>query len=211
MLTSLEALTQMLAQAQEKREASVRCELSPSLSARMDDAALTEALITGLPMAQGVKHRILRSRGRGVVLTARIFYREGVRMLAGDRLTERETDALAVARTIAADASAMDEESRFRHVYDWLCRHVTYVHTSPGQKGYEQLVGASGALLTRRANCQGFADALYLLCGLCGIQCEYRCGRGQRRLHVWNVVCIDGQWREADASKGARSLSGSPC
>ncbi|MBQ4579216.1 MAG: hypothetical protein IJA83_01015 [Clostridia bacterium] len=205
MLTSMEELAQMLAQAQRDRVDYVRCELSCELSAKVSDATLVEALITGLPMAQGIQHRILRSRGRGAVFTAKVRWREGVRMLAGERLTAREEEALALAREIAEEVSGAGEECRFCHVYDWLCQNVAYVHTAPGQKGYEQLVCASGALLTRQANCQGFADALYLLCGLCGVPCEYRCGRGQRRLHVWNAVRIDGQWREADASKGARS------
>lgn len=207
MLMSLEELTELLSQAQRKQAAYIKCELSPALSARVNDAALTEALITGLPMAQGIQHRILRSRGRGAVLTAKVRWREGARMLAGECLTARETEALAVAREIAAQADAKDEEERFRHVYDWLCQSVTYVHTAPGWKGYEQLVGASGALLMHQANCQGFADALYLLCGLCGIECEYRCGRGDRRLHVWNAVRIGDDWREVDASKGARGLT----
>ena len=61
-----------------------------------------------------------------------------------------------------------------------------------------------GALLDGQANCQGFADVVYLLCRLCGIACEYRCGHGERRLHVWNAVRVNGVWQEADASKGAR-------
>jgi len=83
MLTSMEELAQMLAQAQRDRVDYVRCELSCELSAKVSDATLVEAFITGLPMAQGIQHRILRSRGRGAVLTAKVRWREGVRMLAG--------------------------------------------------------------------------------------------------------------------------------
>lgn len=193
-----------LADAQASRAENIRCELSPALSARMNDAALTEALICGLPMAQGVQHRILRSRGRGTILTAKLRYRDGVRMLAGEPLDAEEAAALEMARSVVAGFVMLDEEERLQQVYSWVCRNVRYVHTAPGQKGYERLVSAKGALLDGQANCQGFADVLYLLCGLCGIACEYRCGRGERRLHVWNAVCINGTWREVDASKGAR-------
>lgn len=206
MIASMAELSAYLVEIQMGLLAEMRCELTPGLSARMNDAALTEALITGLPMAQGIQRRILRSRGRGVVIAAKVRWRESVRMLAGESLTAREADTLAIAREIASQADSMDEEARFRHLYGWLCRNVTYVHTAPGQKGYEQLVCASGALLEGQANCQGFADALHLLCGLCGIESAFRCGRGQRRLHVWNAVRIGGQWREVDASKGARGL-----
>lgn len=204
MIGTLAEFSACLADAQVRRADTIRCELSPALSARMNDAALTEALICGLPMAQGVQHRILRSRGRGTVLTAKLRWRDGVRILSGMPLNAEESAALEMARSIAADFLPLDEEARFQRVYDWVCRNVRYVHTAPGQKGYERLVSAVGALLDSQANCQGFADVLYLLCGLCGIACEYRCGHGERRLHVWNAVRVNGVWREADASKGAR-------
>lgn len=206
MISTLQELSAYLADIQAHRTADVFCELTIALSSKVNDAALVEALITGLPMAQGVKHRVLRSRGRGVVLMAKVHYREGVRMLGGDKLSKAEAEALDVACTIVADGLSLDEKARFNQVYDWVCRNIRYANTAPGQKGYERLVGASGVLQDRQANCQGFADVLYLLCGLCGITCEYRVGRGERRLHVWNSVCIDGQWREVDASKGARML-----
>lgn len=207
MIASMAAFSAYLTDCQARRAAEVRCEFTQALSARVNDAALVEALITGLPMAQGVQHRILRSRGRGAVLTAKVRYRDAVRMLAGDALTAEEAAALEMARSITADILTMDAEARFNRVYDWVCGNIRYVHTAPGQKGYERLVGAVGALQDGQANCQGFADVMYLLCGLCGIACEYRVGRGEKRLHVWNVVCIAGMWREIDASKGARNPS----
>ena len=204
MLTGMGELAWLLAQVQADRGSDVRCELSPELSARVNDAALVEALITGLPMAQGIAHRILRSRGRGATLTAKVRYRQGVRMLDGGQLTQAESTALDTAREIAEKAAHLTESTRFEAVYGWVCGHIRYVNTAPGQKGYERLVGAADVLADRQANCQGFADVLYLLCGLCGIACEYRCGRGHRQLHVWNAVCLDGIWQEVDASRGAR-------
>ena len=193
-----------LEELQNRRANEVCCELTPVLSARLNDKALTEALITGLPMAQGIQHRIVRSRGRGAILTAKLRWREGVRMLSGEPLTAGEAAALEMAQAIIADIPESTEEERFRRIYEWVCGHIRYAHTAPGRKGYERLVGASGALQCGEANCQGFADVMYLLCGLAGISCEYRIGRGERRLHVWNAVRVNGEWREADASKGAR-------
>lgn len=213
MISDMKEFAETLAQAQAVRAAEIRCEFTPALSARINDAALTEALITGLPMAQGVQHRILRSRGRGVILMAKLRYREGVRMLDHWRhgrkpvMTDEEFWGLADAGDIALEGiRAGDKGLRFCHVYSWICQNIRYVHTAPGQKDYERLVGAAGVLKGRQANCQGFADVLYLLCGLCGIECEYRCGRGEKRLHVWNAVCLNGEWREVDASRGARKL-----
>lgn len=213
MIASMEEFAEHLAALQRNRGTDIRCELTPAFSARMNDAALVEALVTGLPMAQGIQHRIIRSRGRGAVLTAKVKYRQGVRMLdhcqEGDvLLTCEESNGLETARSIAGEAAEFaGDEACFRCVYDWVCRNITYAHTAPGKKGYEQLVGAASVLQARQANCQGFADVLYLLCGICGIECEYRCGRGERRLHVWNAVRLNGEWREVDASKGARCIA----
>ena len=206
MIASMEELRAYLVEVQSNRASEVRCELTADMSARTSDAAIAEALVLGLPMAQGVKHRILRSRGRGAVITAKVHYREGVRMLCGAPLTKAESAALDLARSIVQAVLALDEAARFRYVYDWVCSNIQYAHTAPGQKGYEKLVGASGVLREKQANCQGFADVVYLLGGLCGIRCEYRVSRGERRLHVWNTVCLDGLWQEVDASKGARRL-----
>ena len=209
MIASMAELSAYLAEIQRQGLTEVRCKLTPALSARMNDAALTEALVAGLPMSQGVQCRIVRSRGKGAVLTAKLQRREGLRMLAGEGLSEAEAAALTLARSIAAEACRLPgEDERFGHVYHWLCSHVSYRHTAPGLKGYERLVGASGVFLHREANCQGFADALYLLCGLCRIRCEYRIGKGHRHLHVWNAVYINGTWRDMDASRGARSQPG---
>lgn len=207
-IADMDTLAAFWADAQSRRETCVRCEFSPDLSARMNDAALAEALVTGLPMVQGIQHRIIRSRGQGTVLTAKLRYRDGVRMLGGSALTTQEVSAMIAAQQIAAEAMSLgSEEACFRHLYNWLCCHVRYVHTAPGRKDYARLVCASGALLDKKANCQGFADALYLLCGLCGISCEYRIGRGKRRLHVWNAVRLNSEWREVDASKGAKEYN----
>ena len=206
-IASMAEFSAYLAEMQDERATEVRCEFTPALSARVNDATLVEALVTGLPMAQGVQHRIVRSRGRGAVLTAKVRYRDAVRMLVGDMLTADEAACLGIARGVAADFLPLSEEARFNSIFAWVCRSIRYVHTAPGQKGYERLVGASGVLRDRQANCQGFADVLYLLCGLCGIDCEYRCGRGERRLHVWNVVFLGGVWHDVDASKGARGIA----
>ena len=211
MIASMEEFSAMLADAQARLASEVRCSFTQELSARVKDASLVESLVIGLPMAQGVQHRIVRSRGRGAVLTVKIRYREGVRMLDHWRNGRRPVLAtgavfvLAKACDIAQEACRLEGEAqRLQHVYTWICQNIRYVHTAPGQKGYERLVGAAGALQGRQANCQGFADVLYLLCGICGIECEYCCERGSRRLHVWNRVWIDGCWQDADASRGAR-------
>lgn len=210
MIESKEQLISMLTACQQNRDTSFVCQLSPRLTAMLTDAAIDELLVTALPMVQGLERRIVRSRGRGVSISGKLRYREGVRMLDHFTdlrwsLTDSEFWRLADAGDICMEALRQDgEEECFRYVFDWICRNIRYVHTAPGKNGYNRLVGAAGVLEDRQANCQGFADVLYLLCGICGIEAGYCCGLGMRQLHVWNRVRINGQWREVDASKGAR-------
>ena len=210
-ISSMDELYAYLKWVQDGRERDVRCELSAALSAQLNDNAIAAALVTGLPLAQGIRPRMLRSRGRGILLTARITYRQGVRMLEARQaggsllLNASEQAGLTAATEIAAAAmQRVQEEVRFGYLYAWICGHVRYAHTAPGRKGYERLVGAADVLADGQANCQGFADLLYLLCGLCGIESCICCGWGKRQLHVWNAVRLQGEWREIDASKGAR-------
>lgn len=209
MIASMDELTKYLAVIQQERREEIKCELTPALSARMNDAVLVEAVVTGLPMVQGIRHRIVRNRGRGTVLTAKVQYRQGVKMLeaflSGAPLTREEAIGLEIARSIVDESLQLATEARFQHVYDWICRNICYVNTAPGKKGYERLVSAGSVLSDRQANCQGYADVLYLLCSMCGIPIEYRCARGERRLHVWNAVLLNDEWLEVDASRGARA------
>ena len=63
---TLEALAAQLQEAQQRLEREIRVVLTQSLSARTGNAALEELLVTSLPMVQGLRWRILRSRGRGI-------------------------------------------------------------------------------------------------------------------------------------------------
>lgn len=207
MIASADELNAALSAMQQARQTEARWTLSPALSARLTDAALMEAVLQGLPMAQELRVRIVRERGKPTLLMVKLRCRMGLRLAEGDVRTAEEAEVLRTAQRIAAECPAGDVSAALACVEDWLCRHVCYVNTAPGQKGYERLVSAAGALLDGQANCQGFADALYLLCSLCGIRCEYRVGRGERRMHAWNRVCLAGQWFEADASRKAREYA----
>lgn len=208
MIDTLDELNAALSAMQQAQKREARWTLSPALSARLTDAALTEALLLGLPTAQELRARIVRERGKPMLVTVKLRCRLGLRLAEGDVRTQEEAEVLRIAQRVVDECPAGDASAAFACMVDWLCRNVRYTHTAPGQKGYARLVSATGALLDGQANCQGFADALYLLCRLCGIQCEYRVGRGERRMHAWNRVCLGGQWLEADASRKAREHAG---
>jgi len=58
---------------------------------------------------------------------------------------------------------------------------------------------AIGALLNGLCDCDGFADAMYLLGNLAGLEINYQLGYTKDGgEHMWNVVRIDGNWYFTD-------------
>lgn len=57
----------------------------------------------------------------------------------------------------------------------------------------------AGALVYRRAVCEGIAKAYKLLCDLAGIRCMVAVG-SKGELHAWNVVEVAGHWAHIDVT-----------
>lgn len=214
MIGSAEELGRLLRAAQTERAGHVEYLLTPSFAARYTDGQLRAMVDLMLHMAQGRAMQLHRQRGGSLRLGVTLRYREGVRMAdaartGGEaRLSLREQATLATAREVAGEAvrSAADERERLLWLFMWLSRHAMYENLMPGALGYAELVGASGALLDGRANCQGFADAYALLCALAGMSCTYQCGWSGRGTHLWNAVRLEERWYAVDASRGSRLL-----
>jgi transglutaminase-like putative cysteine protease len=148
------------------------------------------------------------------VLLTKISYYAGWQILrryeAGETalLSARETETLNRALALAAGASGSDLEKE-RYIYDTLCSSVTY---DLAEDGTGEKDCAIGALLNGRADCDGYADAMVLCCGLAGVPCRYIHGtstvpskqRSQDGSHMWNLVYIGGSWLMCDATWGDR-------
>ena len=123
-----------------------------------------------------------------------------------DLLSDRERETLAQALEIAGNARGTDLEKE-RFIYDALCERITYesVDSVNGDNDC-----AIGALVNGRADCDGYADAMVLCCGLAGIPCGYIHGSAvdppkdwqQDNSHMWNLVYIGGQWLMTDVTWG---------
>ena len=129
MIASAEELRVRLSAMQEARQTEGRWELSPALSARMTHAALTALLLSGLPMAQELRPRLVRTRTNVTLLTVKLRYRLGLRLTEGSIRTPDEAETLRRAQEIADSRPAGDASAAFDHVYRWLCRFVRYACT----------------------------------------------------------------------------------
>lgn len=124
-----------------------------------------------------------------------------------NQLSSREQQTLKSALEIVSNASGSDLEKE-RYIYDALCQRITYVTDNRAGRGDKDC--AIGALLNGRADCDGYADAMVLCCGLAGVQCRYMHGESLKPSadgskdgsHMWNLVNISGRWLMTDVTWG---------
>ena len=102
--------------------------------------------------------------------------------------------------------------ARVHAMHDWLTYYVEYdfalAARGDAANGNDPAFGLEGALLNRKAVCDGYAKAMRLLCGIEGIPCIRITGTftdddGQAVNHAWNKVCIEGVWYNVDATMDA--------
>ena len=149
---------------------------------------------------------------RGGVRLSDISYYAGWRILhlwqggQTELLSAREKQTLEAALELVSGAGGSDLEKE-RYIHDALCERITYQQEEEdsGEKDC-----AIGALLNGSADCDGYADAMLLCCGLAGIPCRYMHGDSRKPAlpgapdgdHMWNLVCIDGDWLMCDVTWG---------
>ncbi|MBR4986669.1 MAG: hypothetical protein IKY83_13130 [Proteobacteria bacterium] len=85
-----------------------------------------------------------------------------------------------------------------KYVHDYLASHVNYGSNALDQTAY-------GAIVNRHAVCAGFARAFKHLMDQLGIPCYVVTGMqatdsGAMESHAWNLVYIDGKWRNVDVT-----------
>lgn len=134
-----------------------------------------------------------------VQVQIRLWYRPGVRMVdawrSGDTsgLTADEITCLNKAKEIVAQlrVKAHTTLKIEKAIHDYLCETITYTYGT-GISSTEGVTTATWALLRGTANCQGYADAFYLLGNLAGLEVDFMSGLDGEEEHVWNTIRLDG-------------------
>lgn len=85
-----------------------------------------------------------------------------------------------------ADAASGDAFQRELFFHDALCRRVSY-----SDAGDDHHL-ATAALFSGAAACEGYAQAMSLLCRLAGIPCSMVYGQAKGGNHAWNALLVDG-------------------
>lgn len=83
-------------------------------------------------------------------------------------------------------------------IYDYLSATVTYEH---GDSAHD----AWGALIDKKAVCEGIAFAYCLLANKCGLDAVIISGTLNGGGHAWNMICVDGITYHVDATLNLES------
>ena len=103
-----------------------------------------------------------------------------------------------------ADMSPQQQLQTAKYIHDRLCRGVKYeIDDSTDEDDT-----AIGALLNGEANCDGYADAFYLVGSLAGLTVAYQHGESaddadnylKDETHAWNLLKLDDTWRLVDVT-----------
>lgn len=93
---------------------------------------------------------------------------------------------VAVDKILKGAEGIKDQYELEKYFNDYICENTEYI-----SKG--KLIGTTyGALVNKKAHCEGYSRAFKFLCNKMGIECDLVCGVSFGEGHMWNVVNIDG-------------------
>ena len=122
------------------------------------------------------------------VASAVLIYKHGTSEIARmESAIEEEVNR--VLDGITADMSQYDIVKYF---HDYICENVVYDDEA------DNCNNIYGALVNKRALCQGMAKAFSYLCGKVGIETLTVTGDADGIAHMWNMVKIGGEWYHID-------------
>ena len=90
------------------------------------------------------------------------------------------------------------DEEYARSVYDLMTGETEYTGEAMYDDAMRMQHTAYGAIVDKRAVCDGFALAYRYLLSLKGIPCLVVPGVSEGNPHTWNIAEWDGHWHEAD-------------
>lgn len=121
-----------------------------------------------------------------------------------EELSSELKKTLAEARSMADACRTSDALETAKNIQSTICAQVRYAYMT----NRSHVDTAVGALLSGVADCDGYADAFYLVGSLAGldVRCQYGIASSydleENKLntasHMWNLLKLDGSWRVVD-------------
>lgn len=82
-------------------------------------------------------------------------------------------------------------------IHDYIVAHCKYGYVDSSK---DYAYRAYGALVQNTAVCNGYAEAMALLLSCVDVENEIITGTADAELHAWNLVKLDGEWYQVDAT-----------
>ena len=83
-------------------------------------------------------------------------------------------------------------------IHDYIISNVAYGYPGGKKETEGDAYSAYGALVLKKAVCNGYAEAMKLLCDLSGMNCKMISGTADGENHAWNLIKIDKEWYHVD-------------
>lgn len=121
---------------------------------------------------------------------------------AGEKIPEDRPEAVKLYEKVAGILDNLIEPTMSDYekelvIHDYLVANCEYGFMDYSK---ESAFSAYGALVHRKAVCNGYAEAMALLMSCCGVENEIMTGTAGGELHAWNRVLLDGKWYQVDAT-----------
>lgn len=141
-----------------------------------------------------------------------IEYHHGFKIVEYERmgrlneLSQDEWDTYVIAREIADQALSRSSTQLEveRYVHDAICARAEY-RLGEGSTVTDSAVGA---LKYGLADCDGYADAFYLVGCLAGLNIVYQLGEADGGAHMWNRIFLNGTWHHVDLTRNDMKYEG---
>ena len=215
----LDTMAQVVAYVEEMAQAGAT-EFSLVCSADVYDALIKTTYIAdgverkafhGLLNQAGIRYCSATTAGMKKTITVTdISFYPGYEILRSIEAGKEETlpsklqKTLAEARSMADACRASDPLETAKNIQSAICARVLYAYMT----NMSDSDTAIGVLLSGAADCDGYADAFYLVGRLAGLEVRYQHGiasnydLAENKLvtssHMWNLLKLDGSWRVVD-------------
>jgi len=97
-------------------------------------------------------------------------------------------------------SAKLSDYRKEKRIHDYLVRTVKYDLKTKDTGDNDNAYSSYGALVEGKAVCNGYAQAMKLLCDLSGVQCEMISGTADGENHAWNLVKLSGSWYHVDVT-----------
>lgn len=98
------------------------------------------------------------------------------------------------------EKNSSSEYQKEKKIHDYIVNNVKYGYPDDNENEDSDAYNAYGALVEGKAVCNGYAQAMKLLCDLAGLECQMVTGTADGENHAWNLIRLDDEWYHTDVT-----------